>query len=82
MLFSNRFLALCRLGRTSFRQIKNKRDYHKGRRGCNWLYLSRLAAIKEFAYMKALYNHGFPVPKPVDFNRHAVVMELLSGSPL
>lgn len=32
--------------------------------------------------MKALYNHGFPVPKPVDFNRHAVIMELLSGIPL
>ncbi|XP_067927961.1 serine/threonine-protein kinase RIO2-like [Watersipora subatra] len=75
-------LKLHRLGRTSFRQIKNKRDYHKGRRGVNWLYLSRLAAIKEFSYMKALYNHGFPVPKPIDFNRHAVIMELLNGTPL
>jgi len=73
----------CRLGRTSFRQIKNKRDYFKGRgSGLSWLYLSRLSALKEYAYMKALYNHGFPVPKPIDFNRHAVVMEYLSGAPL
>lgn len=75
-------LKLHRLGRTSFRQIKNKRDYHKHRQKASWLYLSRLAAMKEFAYMKALYERGFPVPKPVDFNRHAVIMELLAGHPL
>ena len=38
--------------------------------------------MKEFAYMKALYDRGFPVPKPVDFNRHCVIMELLSGHPM
>ncbi|XP_061172147.1 serine/threonine-protein kinase RIO2-like [Saccostrea echinata] len=75
-------LKLHRLGRTSFRQLKNKRDYHKHRNNVSWLYLSRLAAMKEYAYMKALYDRKFPVPKPVDFNRHAVVMELLSGYPM
>uniref|UniRef100_A0A9J8CHH7 non-specific serine/threonine protein kinase n=1 Tax=Cyprinus carpio carpio TaxID=630221 RepID=A0A9J8CHH7_CYPCA len=48
----------------------------------SWLSLSRLSAMKEFAYMKALYDRGFPVPKPVDYNRHAVVMELINGYPL
>uniref|UniRef100_A0A4W3JG85 non-specific serine/threonine protein kinase n=1 Tax=Callorhinchus milii TaxID=7868 RepID=A0A4W3JG85_CALMI len=75
-------LKLHRLGRTSFRNLKNKRDYHKHRQKMSWLYLSRLAAMKEYAYMKALYDRGFPVPKPVDFNRHAVVMELINGFPL
>ncbi|XP_072372458.1 serine/threonine-protein kinase RIO2 isoform X2 [Scyliorhinus torazame] len=75
-------LKLHRLGRTSFRNLKNKRDYHKHRQKMSWLYLSRLAATKEFAYMKALYDRGFPVPKPVDFNRHAVVMELINGFPM
>lgn len=75
-------LKLHRLGRTSFRQLKNKRDYHKNRQRVSWLYLSRLAAMKEFAYMKALYDRGFPTPRPVDFNRHAVVMELLAGHPM
>lgn len=75
-------LKLHRLGRTSFRQLKNKRDYHRHRGNASWLYLSRLAAMKEFAFMKALYNRGFPVPQPLDFNRHAVIMELLSGYPM
>lgn len=45
-------LKLHRLGRTSFRNLKNKRDYHKHRHNVSWLYLSRLSAMKEFAYMK------------------------------
>ncbi|KFP84024.1 Serine/threonine-protein kinase RIO2, partial [Apaloderma vittatum] len=75
-------LKLHRLGRTSFRSLKNKRDYHKYRHKMSWLYLSRLAAMKEFAYMKALHDRKFPVPRPVDYNRHAVVMELIDGYPL
>ncbi len=68
-----------RLGRTSFREVKNKRDYMGNRQKTNWLYMSRLAALKEFAYMKALFAHGFPTPVPVDINRHAVVMSLVDG---
>ncbi|CAK8691414.1 unnamed protein product [Clavelina lepadiformis] len=75
-------LKIHRLGRTSFRQIKNKRDYHAHRRNVSWIYLSRLAATKEYAYMQTLYDRGFPVPKPVDHNRHCVVMELLQAYPL
>ncbi|KAF5269929.1 hypothetical protein FQR65_LT05728 [Abscondita terminalis] len=75
-------LKLHRLGRTCFRNIKDKRDYHKHRKAASWLYLSRISATKEFAYMKALYDRGFPVPKPIDFNRHCVVMELVIGKPL
>ncbi|NXJ86190.1 RIOK2 kinase, partial [Trogon melanurus] len=75
-------LKLHRLGRTSFRSLKNKRDYHKHRHKMSWLYLSRLAAMREFAYMKALHDRKFPVPRPVDYNRHAVVMELIDGYPL
>lgn len=47
-------LKLHRLGRTSFRNLKNKRDYHKHRKNMSWLYLSRLSAMKEFAYMKVM----------------------------
>lgn len=75
-------LFCCRLGRTSFRKIKEKRDYHQHRQNASWIYLSRLSATREFAYMKALYDREFPVPKPVDFNRHCVVMELVNGYPL
>jgi len=32
--------------------------------------------------MKALYDNKFPVPKPRDFNRHTVAMDLVPGYPL
>ncbi len=49
-------LKLHRLGRTCFRKVREKRDYHKARRQMSWLYLSRISATKEFAYMKALHD--------------------------
>lgn len=75
-------LKLHRLGRTCFRNIKAKRDYHGRRHKASWLYLSRISATREFAYMTALYERGFPVPKPIDFNRHCVLMELVNGWPM
>lgn len=75
-------MKLHRLGRVSFRAVKSKRDYLRHRSSFNWLYLSRLAALKEFAFMKALEEHGFPVPNAVDCNRHCVIMSLVQGYPL
>ena len=46
------------LGRTCFRQLKNKRDYLKHRQSYSWLYLARLAAMKEFAFMKVLFEES------------------------
>ncbi|WWD20863.1 hypothetical protein CI109_105340 [Kwoniella shandongensis] len=77
-----RCLKLHRLGRISFRAIKSKRDYLGKRRSASWMYMSRLSAQKEFAFMKALYQHGFPVPVPIDQARHCVVMSLIDGYPL
>lgn len=62
-------LKFHRLGRTSFKAVKNKRDYLKTRTSVSWLYMSRLSALKEFAFMKALFQHGFPTPTPLDHNR-------------
>uniref|UniRef100_A0A182NQE2 Serine/threonine-protein kinase RIO2 n=1 Tax=Anopheles dirus TaxID=7168 RepID=A0A182NQE2_9DIPT len=75
-------LKLHRLGRICFRNVREKRDYHGKRHRMSWLYLSRISATREFAYMTALHERGFPVPKPVDFNRHCVVMDLVDGYPL
>ena len=69
-----------RLGRISFRAVKSKRDYLQGRSHASWLYLARLAAKKEYQYMEALYKAGFPVPRPIDNSRHAVLMEYMEGS--
>ena len=75
-------LKLHRLGRTSFRDVKSKRDYLRKGHHYSWLYLSRLAAIKEFAFMNALGERGLPVPEAIDQNRHAVLMERIDGLPL
>ncbi|CAN7060429.1 unnamed protein product [Brassica oleracea var. botrytis] len=75
-------MKLHRLGRTSFRAVKSKRDYLRHRSSFSWLYLSRLAALKEFAFMKALEEHDFPVPKAIDCNRHCVIMSLVQGYPM
>ncbi|CAG8637551.1 2008_t:CDS:2, partial [Paraglomus brasilianum] len=75
-------LKIHRLGRVSFRAIKAQRDYLQNRKTASWLYMSRLAAMKEYAFMKILHEHGFPVPKPIDQSRHCVLMELIDAFPL
>lgn len=70
------------MGRISFRSIKTKRDYLGKRSSASWMYMSRLAAQKEFAFMKVLYLHGFPVPTPIDQGRHCIVMSLVDSTPL
>lgn len=75
-------IKIHRLGRTSFRAVRRHRDYMAGKHKASWLYMSRLAAIKEFAFMKALYAHGFPTPTPIDQNRHVVVMSRIRGFPM
>ncbi|KAH9950467.1 RIO1-domain-containing protein [Amylocystis lapponica] len=75
-------LKLHRLGRVSFRAIKEKRDYMGKRKSASWMYMSRLAAEKEWAFMKVLYEHQFPVPKPVDHARHCILMEFIDAYPL
>jgi hypothetical protein len=40
----------------SFRAIKEKRDYLGKRKSASWMYMSRLAAQKEWAFLKVRYN--------------------------
>lgn len=75
-------LKLTRLGRRSFRTIKNNREYIQNRTSFNWLYLSRLSSIREFTFMQVLHQSGFPTPTPIDTNRHAILMSLIDGDPL
>ena len=75
-------LKLHRLGRISFRSVKANRDYLRKRSTGSWMYLSRLAAQKEYAFMCVLHREGFPVPEPVGWSRHTVVMEFIDGFPL
>ncbi|KAI1011045.1 hypothetical protein LB504_002623 [Fusarium proliferatum] len=79
---TQRVLKIHRLGRISFRTVKSNRDYLKNRQSGSWMYLSRLAAMKEFAFMKALREEGFPVPEPIAQSRHTIVMSLIDAFPL
>jgi RIO kinase 2 len=75
-------LKIHRLGRISFRTVKSNRDYLKNKNAQSWMYLSRLAAMKEYAFMKALHEEGFPVPLPIAQSRHTIVMSLIDAFPL
>lgn len=75
-------LKLHRLGRISFRSVKSNRDYLRNRTTGSWMYLSRLAAQKEHAFMRVLHREGFPVPEPIAWSRHTVVMEFIDAFPL
>ncbi|KAK6203034.1 RIO1 family-domain-containing protein [Scheffersomyces amazonensis] len=75
-------MKIHRLGRTSFKTVKNNRDYLKNRHTSNWMYLSRLAAQKEFEFMTILYQNNFTVPQPFDYSRHCVLMEWIKGIPM
>ncbi|KAH9887180.1 Rio2, N-terminal-domain-containing protein [Xylariomycetidae sp. FL2044] len=79
---TQRVLKIHRLGRVSFRTVKANRDYLRRRQGGSWMYLSRLAAEKEHAFMRALRDEGFPVPTPLGQSRHTVLMDLIDAFPL
>lgn len=69
-----------RLGRVCFRKVSEKRDFYtKSHNKTSWIYLSRKAAQREFEFLKFMYSKGMPVPKPIDCNRHVVIMELIDG---
>ncbi|KAG9241269.1 RIO1 family protein [Calycina marina] len=77
-----RVLKIHRLGRISFRTVKANRDYLRKRNAGNWMYMSRLAALKEFTFMTALRENGFPVPEPLAQSRHTIVMSLINAFPM
>lgn len=75
-------LKFHRLGRTSFRETRKKRGYVANRRHITWYYQSRLAAEKEFEFLKTAENAGVSVPRPIAHNRHVVVMDFIEGMDL
>ncbi|KAI0520917.1 Rio2, N-terminal-domain-containing protein [Xylaria bambusicola] len=75
-------LKIHRLGRISFRTVKANRDYLRKRQGGSWMYLSRLAAEREYAFMRALKEEGFLVPEPLSQSRHTILMSLVDAFPL
>ena len=72
-------LKLHRIGRTSFKKTKRVRPYVFVRETPDWLSESKLSAQREFKALQELSVHTKHVPKPVAYNRHAVVTEFIEG---
>ena len=75
-------LKVYRMGRTSFKNIKNLRDLIGNRGHISWLYVNRLAAKKEFEALEKIYKLKLDTPRPIAYNRHMIVMNYLRGKEL
>jgi len=71
-------LKFHREGYTNFREVAKEREYTADREHVSWQYTARKAAEREYEALRTLYP-DVSVPRPVDHNRHAVVMELVDG---
>ena len=67
-----------REGYTNFREVNRGREYTADRDHVSWLYTARKAAEREYRAMESLYP-DVSVPRPVDHNRHAIVMDKFDG---
>ncbi|WP_440990755.1 serine/threonine-protein kinase RIO2 [Haloarchaeobius baliensis] len=67
-----------REGFTNFREVMKERDYTSDREHVSWLYTARKAAEREYERLEELYP-DVSVPRPIDQNRHAIVMEKMEG---
>ncbi|MCW4022981.1 MAG: AarF/UbiB family protein [Candidatus Bathyarchaeota archaeon] len=73
-------LKFHRIGRTSFKKTKLKRNYTiKYTYTPNWHRQSQISAKKEYDALKLLYPQDVSVPKPIMQNRHIVVMSMIEG---
>ncbi len=68
-----------REGRTSFTQVKRVREHLSDKEHFSWIYAARLSAKREYDLLVSLYPK-VSVPKPIDHNRHALVMAVAKGS--
>jgi len=71
-------LKFHREGYTDFREVDREREYTADREHVSWMYTARKAAEGEYEALETLYP-DVSVPRPVDHNRHAIVMERIDG---
>jgi len=70
-----------REGYTNFREVMKERNYTSDRDHVSWQYTARKAAEREYDALETLYP-DVSVPRPVDQNRHAIVMEKIDATEL
>ena len=71
-------LKFHREGYTEFREVNREREYTADHEHVSWMYTARKAAEREYDALETLYP-TVSVPRPVDHNRHAIVMERIDG---
>ncbi|WP_254546320.1 serine/threonine-protein kinase RIO2 [Halomarina pelagica] len=71
-------LKFHREGYTNFREVRREREYTSEHRHVSWFYTARKAAEREYEALETVYPE-VRVPRPIDQNRHAIVMEKLPG---
>jgi len=71
-------LKFHREGYTNFREVQKEREYTADNEHISWFYTARKAAEREYEALETVYPE-VRVPRPIDHNRHAVVMEKLPG---
>ena len=71
-------LKFHREGYTNFREVHRERDYTADKEHVSWQYTARKAAEREYDALSTLYP-AVQVPRPIDHNRHAIVMEKIPG---
>lgn len=80
LLDQDRILKMFRLGRSSFKQIKRKRDVSTGIN--NWLLLNIETAKKEYDVLTYLRDSSSSFPTPLYRSFHCIVMEAIYGNRL
>jgi len=71
-------LKFHREGYTNFREVDREREYTADRDHVSWLYTARKAAEREYDALETVYP-AVSTPRPIDHNRHGVVMERVDG---
>lgn len=79
-LEQDKILKMFRLGRSSFKQIKRKRDVNTGTN--SWLLLNIETAKKEYDILTYLKDASTSFPSPLYRSFHCIVMEPIYGSRL
>ena len=67
-----------REGYTNFREVARGREYTADHNHVSWMYTARKAAEREYQVIEDLYPN-VAVPRPIDHNRHAIVMDKFPG---
>jgi len=72
-------IKINRTGRTSFHQVKRKRDFLVDHHHYSIFFMAEVSASREYETLKKLQNTKLPIPKVLGYNRHIIAMDHIEG---